>query len=184
MTQELATLKKHFFSHHWSENIRPSWNRQIHLSSQEQSKQVQDQDNQEIRLHYMVPSKAQIIVQVWHQYPIQSQQRSQRKHSHLHMYKPVYLPGLGSVDGKGTTGWVVFGLSLHAAGIAAMIGLCQAKAAQYFSTSYRTNENTRDNLETVLRNFLKCCVQTQKNVFLSHQVGVSTSPSGPLCRKH
>lgn len=66
------------------------------------------------------------------------------------MYEPVYLPGLGSADGKGTTGWVVFGLGRHTARIAAMIGLCQAKAAQDFSTSGRINENMRDNLENVL----------------------------------
>lgn len=54
----------------------------------------------------------------------------------------VYLPGLGSTDGEGATGWVVFGLGLHTAGITAVVGLCQAKAAQDFSTSCKTNGNT------------------------------------------
>lgn len=62
----------------------------------------------------------------------------------------VYLPGLGSIEGEGAAGWVVFGFGLHAAGIAAMVGLRQAKAAQDFSSSCMTNEITRDNLKTVL----------------------------------
>lgn len=65
-------------------------------------------------------------------------------------YLWVYLPGLGSTDGEGAAGRVVFGLGLHTAGIAAVVGLCQAEAAQDFSASCKTNENTRDNLETVL----------------------------------
>lgn len=55
-------------------------------------------------------------------------------------YASRHPPGLGSADAEGATGWVVFGLSLHAAGIAAMVGLCQAKAAQDFSTSWWKHE--------------------------------------------
>lgn len=46
-----------------------------------------------------------------------------------------YLPGLGSADREGVTGWVVYRLGLHTAGIAAMVRLCQAEAAQDFSSS-------------------------------------------------
>lgn len=54
----------------------------------------------------------------------------------------VYLPGLSSADGEGTTRWVVLGLSLHTAGITAMIWFCQTKATYDFSPSCRTNEHT------------------------------------------
>lgn len=69
----------------------------------------------------------------------------------------IYLPGLGSTDGEGTTGRVVFGLGLHTAGIAAVVGLCQAKAAQDFSPSCTTNANMNDNLESVLLNVVYKC---------------------------
>lgn len=54
----------------------------------------------------------------------------------------VYLPGLSSADGEGTTRWVVLGLSLHTAGITAMIWFCQTKATYNFSPSCRTNKHT------------------------------------------
>lgn len=55
------------------------------------------------------------------------------------MYVFVYLPGLGSTDREGSTGWVVLGLGLHTAGITAVVWLCQTKAAQDFSTSCKEN---------------------------------------------
>lgn len=48
---------------------------------------------------------------------------------------PSTVPGLGSADGECITGRVVYGPGLHAAGIAAVIWFCQAKAAQDFSSS-------------------------------------------------
>lgn len=53
-----------------------------------------------------------------------------------HMW--IYLPGLGSTEAEGTAGGVVFGLGLHTAGIAAVVGLRQAKATQNFSSSCMT----------------------------------------------
>ena len=69
------------------------------------------------------------------------------------MYASIYLPGLGSTDAEGSTGWVVFGLGLHAAGITAVVRLRQAKAAQDFSTSCETHENMTDDLKNVLLTF-------------------------------
>lgn len=91
---------------------------------------------------------------------IESFEKTLHQESRRFLYASVYLPGLGSTDGEGTAGWVVFGLGFHAAGIAAVVGLRQAKAAQDFSTSCETN--TRDNLETALCHFQNVTYKAQK----------------------
>lgn len=48
---------------------------------------------------------------------------------------PSTVPGLGSADGERIIGRVVYGPGLHAAGIAAVVRFCQAKAAQDFPSS-------------------------------------------------
>lgn len=62
---------------------------------------------------------------------------------------PTSLPGFGSADSEGTTRGVVFGLGLHTAGIAAMVGLRQAKAAKDFTSSCTTDAKMSDNREHV-----------------------------------
>lgn len=69
--------------------------------------------------------------------------------SSIHHY-PSTVPGLGSTDDKCITGRVVYSSGLHAAGITAMVGFCQAKAAQDFPSSWPANKVTSLNPESIL----------------------------------
>lgn len=44
-------------------------------------------------------------------------------------------PGLGAGEGKGATGWVELSTRLHTAGVTAMVGFSQAKAAKDLAPS-------------------------------------------------
>lgn len=66
---------------------------------------------------------------------------------------PLAVPGLGSADGECIAGRVVSGPGLHAAGIAAVVGLCQAKAAQDFPSSCAQNKKNKAQV-SILRAFL------------------------------
>lgn len=63
---------------------------------------------------------------------------------------PSAVPGLGSADGICITGRVVYGPGLHAAGIAAVVGFCQAKAAQDFPSSWKKKKVTSLNPDSIL----------------------------------
>lgn len=88
------------------------------------------------------------------------------------------LPGLGSADGEGTTGRVVFGPGLHTAGITAVVGLRQAEAAQDLSSSCETNGNMKDNLETDL--WLYLYTMSCANTDTSHGHVLLTKPGQVL----
>lgn len=67
---------------------------------------------------------------------------------------PSTAPGLGSADGECITGRVVHGPGLHAAGIAAVVGFGQAKAAQDFPSSWKKKKVKRLNPDSMLDFFL------------------------------